>query len=93
MCIRDRIQITHILPGALYPDETTDAEKHDDRVDPGKSYTYVWVLSDTHSPTKDDTNCLARAYHSHLHAPQDIASGLVGPLIICKKGTGFLSGT
>uniref|UniRef100_A0A8C7JN55 ferroxidase n=1 Tax=Oncorhynchus kisutch TaxID=8019 RepID=A0A8C7JN55_ONCKI len=73
--------------GALYPDETTDAEKHDDRVDPGKSYTYVWVLSDTHAPTKDDTNCLARAYHSHLHAPQDIASGLVGPLIICKKGT------
>ncbi|XP_070303789.1 LOW QUALITY PROTEIN: ceruloplasmin [Salvelinus sp. IW2-2015] len=73
--------------GALYPDETTDAEKHDDRVDPGKSYTYVWVLSDTHAPTKEDTNCLARAYHSHLHAPQDIASGLVGPLIICKKGT------
>eukprot|EP00063_Salmo_salar_P004264 XP_013979099.1 PREDICTED: ceruloplasmin [Salmo salar] len=73
--------------GALYPDETTDAEKHDDRVDPGKSYTYVWVLSDTHAPTKEDTNCLARVYHSHLHAPQDIASGLVGPLIICKKGT------
>ncbi|XP_045061329.1 ceruloplasmin [Coregonus clupeaformis] len=73
--------------GALYPDQTTDAEKHDDRVDPGKSYTYVWVLSDTHAPTKDDTNCLTRAYHSHLHAPKDIASGLVGPLIICKKGT------
>uniref|UniRef100_A0A4W5RRC4 Ceruloplasmin n=1 Tax=Hucho hucho TaxID=62062 RepID=A0A4W5RRC4_9TELE len=73
--------------GALYPDETTDAEKHDDRVDPGKSYTYVWVLSNTHAPNKEDTNCLTRAYHSHLHAPQDIASGLVGPLIICKKGT------
>uniref|UniRef100_A0AAY5L6U4 ferroxidase n=1 Tax=Esox lucius TaxID=8010 RepID=A0AAY5L6U4_ESOLU len=73
--------------GALYPDETTNAEKQDDQVDPGKSYTYLWILSDSHSPTKDDTNCLTRAYHSHLNAPKDIASGLLGPLIICKKGT------
>ena len=76
-------------PGALYPDGTGPQDKHGDKVDPGKSYTYHWQLPSNHAPAEDDTNCLTRLYHSHTSAPKDIASGLVGPLIICKKGTGF----
>lgn len=30
---------------------------------------------------------MTRIYHSHIDAPRDIASGLIGPLIICKKGS------
>ncbi|XP_067085759.1 ceruloplasmin [Osmerus mordax] len=73
--------------GALYPDGTGPEDKHGDKVDPGKSYTYHWQLPSNHAPAEDDTNCLTRLYHSHTSAPKDIASGLVGPLIICKKGT------
>ncbi|XP_030647121.1 ceruloplasmin [Chanos chanos] len=73
--------------GALYPDHTKPEDKQDDAVAPGKTYTYNWVLSSAHAPSKDDTNCLTRVYHSHLNAPKDIASGLIGPLVICKKGT------
>uniref|UniRef100_A0A672P7S2 ferroxidase n=1 Tax=Sinocyclocheilus grahami TaxID=75366 RepID=A0A672P7S2_SINGR len=62
-------------------------EKADDSVAPGKSFTYVWTLPASHTPGKDDTNCLTRIYHSHVKAPRDIASGLIGPLIICKKGS------
>ncbi|XP_016425126.1 ceruloplasmin [Sinocyclocheilus rhinocerous] len=73
--------------GALYPDSSEKVEKADDSVAPGKSFTYVWTLPASHTPGKDDTNCLTRIYHSHVKAPRDIASGLIGPLIICKKGS------
>uniref|UniRef100_A0A673MK72 ferroxidase n=1 Tax=Sinocyclocheilus rhinocerous TaxID=307959 RepID=A0A673MK72_9TELE len=73
--------------GALYPDSSEKVEKADDSVAPEKSFTYIWTLSASHTPGKDDTNCLTRIYHSHVNAPKDIASGLIGPLVICKKGT------
>ncbi|XP_051550371.1 ceruloplasmin [Myxocyprinus asiaticus] len=73
--------------GALYPDSSEKIDKMDDSVAPGKSFTYIWTLPASHSPAKDDTNCLTRIYHSHVNAPKDIASGLIGPLIICKKGS------
>ncbi|TRY54503.1 hypothetical protein DNTS_009213 [Danionella cerebrum] len=78
--------------GALYPDSSEKVEKSDDSVAPGMTFTYIWTLSPSHSPAKDDTNCLTRIYHSHVNAPKDIASGLIGPLIICKKGSLDLHG-
>ncbi|XP_068956504.1 hephaestin isoform X2 [Petaurus breviceps papuanus] len=38
-------------------------------------------------PTHADPACLTWIYHSHVDAPRDIASGLIGPLITCKRGT------
>uniref|UniRef100_A0A3P9H7K2 ferroxidase n=1 Tax=Oryzias latipes TaxID=8090 RepID=A0A3P9H7K2_ORYLA len=73
--------------GALYPDGTGPMLKEDDAVPPGKVFSYEWILTKTHSPTSDDSNCVTRLYHSHLNTVKDINSGLVGPLIICKKGT------
>ncbi|XP_032887757.1 ceruloplasmin [Amblyraja radiata] len=72
--------------GAFYPDNTTNLEKRDDIVNPGKNYTYHWDLTQDQSPTKDDFECLSRIYHSHIDAPRDISTGLIGPLIICKRG-------
>ncbi|KAI5614718.1 ceruloplasmin precursor [Silurus asotus] len=73
--------------GAWYPDMTSKDEILDDAVAPGQMYNYLWRLSSSHAPGKDDMNCLTRVYHSHVNAPKDSASGLIGPLIICKKGT------
>uniref|UniRef100_A0A672IYA0 ferroxidase n=1 Tax=Salarias fasciatus TaxID=181472 RepID=A0A672IYA0_SALFA len=73
--------------GALYPDGTGPEKKQDDAVAPGATVTYQWTLPESHSPTTQDGNCLTRFYHSHVSAPKDIYSGLVGPLIICKRGT------
>ncbi|XP_069377584.1 ceruloplasmin isoform X2 [Paralichthys olivaceus] len=78
--------------GALYPDGTGPELKHDDSVAPGASMTYEWTLSHYHSPTSEDSNCLTRFYHSHVAAPKDINSGLIGPIIICKTGTLDLHG-
>nr|XP_035971510.1 ceruloplasmin isoform X2 [Halichoerus grypus] len=71
--------------GAIYPDNTTDFHKADDKVYPGEQYTYILDASQDQSPGEEDSNCVTRIYHSHIDAPKDIASGLIGPLIICKK--------
>ncbi|CAB1420472.1 unnamed protein product [Pleuronectes platessa] len=78
--------------GALYPDGTSPELKRDDSVAPGAAMTYEWTLPEIHSPTNEDGNCLTRFYHSHVSAPKDINSGLIGPLIICKTGTLDLHG-
>ncbi|MGH0145207.1 UNVERIFIED_CONTAM: hypothetical protein FKN15_071274 [Acipenser sinensis] len=81
------VKYTKEHEGAFYPDNTSQDQKNDDHVYPGQNYTYVWEVSTDHAPAKDDTNCLTRAYHSHVDGPKDVASGLVGPLITCKKGS------
>ncbi|XP_074771625.1 hephaestin isoform X1 [Athene noctua] len=72
--------------GSLYPDMSPQDQKKDDAVFPGGNYTYTWTVPEDHSPTADDPNCLTWIYHSHVDAPKDIASGLIGPLLTCKKG-------
>uniref|UniRef100_A0A672PML9 ferroxidase n=1 Tax=Sinocyclocheilus grahami TaxID=75366 RepID=A0A672PML9_SINGR len=73
--------------GALYPDGTTGRDKRDDAVAPGESYTYTWQVKPEYAPTEADASCLTWIYHSHGDAPKDIASGLIGALLTCKKGT------
>lgn len=75
-----------IVLGSLYPDMSPQDQKKDDAVFPGGSYTYTWTVPEDHSPTADDPNCLTWIYHSHIDAPKDIASGLIGPLVTCKEG-------
>ncbi|KAM9348630.1 ferroxidase HEPHL1 [Symphorus nematophorus] len=72
--------------GALYPDGTSNRLKKDDSVPPGGSYTYRWEVKPEFAPTDDDANCLTWVYHSHVDAPREIASGLIGALLTCKKG-------
>ncbi|XP_060234109.1 ceruloplasmin isoform X1 [Meriones unguiculatus] len=72
--------------GAIYPDNTTEFQRADDKVFPGEQYVYVMHTSNQ-SPREEDSNCVTRIYHSHVDAPKDIASGLIGPLILCKKGS------
>ncbi|XP_053467305.1 ferroxidase HEPHL1 [Ictalurus furcatus] len=79
--------------GALYPDGTSGQNKKDDSVGPGESYTYTWKVTEEFAPTKSDPSCLTWIYHSHVDAPKDIASGLIGVLLTCNKGVLDNSGT
>ncbi|XP_041038821.1 ceruloplasmin [Carcharodon carcharias] len=72
--------------GALYPDNSTILEKRDDIVNPETQYTYTWNLTEDQTPGDSDIDCSTRIYHSHIDAPRDVSTGLIGPLIICKKG-------
>ncbi|MGH0168759.1 UNVERIFIED_CONTAM: hypothetical protein FKN15_063229 [Acipenser sinensis] len=71
---------------ALYPDLMSGSAKLDDAVPPGGSHKYTWNVNADHAPTADDPSCLTWAYHSHVDAPRDIASGLIGALLTCKPG-------
>uniref|UniRef100_A0A7M4FAK8 Hephaestin like 1 n=1 Tax=Crocodylus porosus TaxID=8502 RepID=A0A7M4FAK8_CROPO len=73
--------------GALYPDGTGGKSKEDDFVVPGRNYTYTWRVKNNYAPTSADPACLTWIYHSHIDTPRDISTGLIGPLLICKKGT------
>uniref|UniRef100_A0A674K7B4 ferroxidase n=1 Tax=Terrapene triunguis TaxID=2587831 RepID=A0A674K7B4_9SAUR len=72
--------------GALYPDGTSGKSKEDDIVVPGGNYTYTWPVKKEYAPTVADPTCLTWIYHSHIDTPRDISSGLIGPLLVCKKG-------
>ncbi|XP_005401633.1 PREDICTED: hephaestin isoform X2 [Chinchilla lanigera] len=73
--------------GSLYPDGSSGLLKADDSVPPGGSHIYNWTIPESHAPTDADPACLTWVYHSHVDAPRDIATGLIGPLITCKRGT------
>ncbi|KAM4047114.1 ferroxidase HEPHL1 [Anomaloglossus baeobatrachus] len=73
--------------GAFYPDGTRKSDKRDDAVPPRGHHTYTWIVKPEYAPTPEDPNCLTWIYHSHIDAPKDIASGLIGALLTCKKGT------
>ncbi|XP_061484804.1 ferroxidase HEPHL1 isoform X2 [Rhineura floridana] len=73
--------------GALYPDGTGGKSKADDFVLPGTNYTYTWPVTYEFAPTSTDPRCLTWIYHSHIDTPKDISTGVIGPLLVCKKGT------
>ena len=73
-------------PGASYSDHTVPVEKLDDAIAPGQEYTYVWNISEDSGPTHNDPPCLTHTYYSYENLVQDFNSGLIGPLLICKKG-------
>ncbi|XP_076844555.1 coagulation factor VIII [Brachyhypopomus gauderio] len=54
-------------------------------VPPGEIMMYLWKLTAEDAPAEADPRCLTRLYHSTLDPERDMASGLVGPLIICKS--------
>ncbi|KAM7043454.1 coagulation factor VIII isoform 2-T3 [Acridotheres tristis] len=73
--------------GAGYEDETSQPEKEGDRVDPGKTHTYVWEIQENQGPTEDDSMCLTHSYSSNTNSVKDINSGLIGALLVCRPGT------
>ncbi|WAR20249.1 HEPHL-like protein [Mya arenaria] len=71
--------------GARYEDGTSGADKADDAIRPGGSYLYIWNVTKRHAPTADDDACVPWGYHGHTNPTRDIASGLAGIGLICKK--------
>ncbi|XP_056244470.1 coagulation factor V isoform X1 [Seriola aureovittata] len=58
---------------------------HSHGVQPGETHTYVWRVVEEDEPLPGDPRCLTRMYHSAVDTTRDIASGLIGPILICKS--------
>ena len=73
--------------GAPYNDGTSGADKADDAVPPGGTHTYTWQVPERAGPGPMDGSSILWMYHSHPNEPADTNSGLVGPLIVTRKGS------
>nr|XP_011720075.2 ceruloplasmin-like isoform X3 [Macaca nemestrina] len=52
---------------------------------PGEIQIYNWQIPDRTGPTSLDFECIPWFYYSTVSVAKDLYSGLVGPLIVCRK--------
>jgi FtsP/CotA-like multicopper oxidase with cupredoxin domain len=79
--------------GAHYNDNTSGANKADDAVPTGGTHTYVWLVPERAGPSDHEGSSTLWMYHSHVDEVRDVASGLLGPLIITKRGKARADGS
>lgn len=72
--------------GVPYNDGTRCDDKADDAVPPGSTYTYVWPVPERAGPARMDGSSIMWMYHSHVNEARDINTGLMGAMIITRKG-------
>ncbi|XP_019739469.1 coagulation factor VIII isoform X2 [Hippocampus comes] len=54
-------------------------------VPPNGTFVYVWELTTDDGPLEEDHQCLSQLYQSTVSPERDLASGLVGTLLVCKS--------
>jgi len=72
--------------GALYEDGTSGADKADDGLPTGGTHVYTWPVPERAGPTAHETSTAFWMYHSHVHEVEDVNAGLLGPMIIGRRG-------
>ena len=72
--------------GAPYDDGTSGADKEDDAVPPGKTHLYKWEVPERAGPGPNDPSSIVWLYHSHTSELKDVESGLIGAMIIARRG-------
>lgn len=55
-------------------------------VPPGQTHTYVWNVPERAGPGPEDGSSVVWLYHSHNWEPKDVNAGLVGPMVITRRG-------
>ena len=82
--------------GAYYgeaPGLPPDAKRSGNAVHHGETFTYTWTVPDRAGPGPGDASSILWMYHSHFIESRDMNSGLVGPIIISRKGSTKPDGT
>ena len=79
--------------GAPYDDGTNGGDKYDDAVEPGDSHTYVWQVPERAGPGPHDGSSVMWMYHSHTDEVGDTYAGLMGPMVVTRKGMARADGS
>jgi FtsP/CotA-like multicopper oxidase with cupredoxin domain len=72
--------------------EVIDTEQ-EDAVQPGATFTYEWDVPEVAGPGTDDGSSIVWPYSSHVDEYKDLASGLVGAIIVTRRGQANPDGT
>ena len=78
-----------IHPHGLHYDEVNegaDMKNEGAMVKPGKKFTYTWTADHESAPGPADPSSIVWLYHSHVDSVTEIYDGLIGSIIITKKG-------
>jgi manganese oxidase len=78
--------------GAGSNDGTSGKDKEDDAVPPGGTHVYTWRIPERAGPGPSDPSSIVWLYHSHVDEMHDVHSGLVGTIIVSRKGVAGPSG-
>ncbi len=80
--------------GAKYSsDGTAGSDARGSSVAPGETYTYHWNVPERSGPGPMDASSILWMYHSHTDELHDVESGLIGPMIITRKGMAKADGS
>jgi FtsP/CotA-like multicopper oxidase with cupredoxin domain len=77
-------------PHGVRYDQSSDGLKG---IPPGDSFTYTWILDPRAGPQAGEPSSKLWLYHSHANERRDVATGLVGGIIVSAKGTVKTDGT
>lgn len=73
--------------GAMYGDGMEHPEANG-LVPAGERHTYVWEVRPEAGPGPGEGSSKVWLYHSHNFEPKDVNAGLIGPIVITRKGMG-----
>ncbi len=79
--------------GMAYNDGSPLSDKEGGSVPPGHTYTYTWEVPERAGPGPNDPSSVVWLYHSHVNELRDIDAGLVGALIVTRRGMARPDGT
>lgn len=78
--------------GVAYNDGSSTADKEGGHVAPGQTHTYIWEVPERAGPGPSDPNSIVWLYHSHTNELMDVNSGLIGAIIVTRKGMALPDG-
>ncbi len=79
--------------GTPYNDGTSGADKADDAVPTGGEHTYLWDVPARSGPGPRDGSSVMWMYHSHTDEVADTYAGLMGPIVIARRGMARADGS
>jgi FtsP/CotA-like multicopper oxidase with cupredoxin domain len=79
------VAYTRDSEGAMYGDGMDHPEANG-LVPPGKTHTYTWIAREQAGPGPQDGSSVVWIYHSHNYEPKDVNAGLIGPIVITRRG-------
>ncbi len=78
--------------GTAYSDGSDATAKAGGHVPPGQIHTYTWEVPERAGPGPRDPDSIVWLYHSHVNEMIDVNAGLIGAMIITRRGMALPDG-
>jgi FtsP/CotA-like multicopper oxidase with cupredoxin domain len=79
-------------PHGVFYDKASEGAEYEDgtgksyAVAPGQTHTYTWPVPERAGPSPGEGSSIVWMYHSHIEKERDVNAGLVGPLLVTRRG-------